>query len=233
MQLRFAAKDAGDFVDALERQRSKAYTDVVPKILADPTLADIRDGLKWLDGSVGPNDIGMIFLAGHGVDDDDGTFYYLPREGDPWHLASTSLSYADLLDGLKGIAGTSVLFIDTCHSGHVLGRPGQASMDVIGLVSRLSDPSHGVIVYASSTGTQTSLETASWENGAFTKAVVEGLDGAAEYRNRDYITTTMLEAYVKERVKDLTASHQTPTVNMPLAVPDLLLARVERHGAGR
>jgi hypothetical protein len=40
----------------------------------------------------------------------------------------------------------------------------------------------------------------------------------------------MLETYVKERVKDLTANRQTPTVNMPLAVPDLLIARVAGGG---
>ena len=82
-----------------------------------------------------------------------------------------------------------------------------------------------MIVYASSTGDQYSMEASIWRNGAFTKAVVEGLDGAAEYRKRNYITTSMLETYVKERVKDLTANRQTPTVNMPLAVPDILLAR--------
>jgi hypothetical protein len=41
----------------------------------------------------------------------------------------------------------------------------------------------------------------------------------------------MLETYVKERVKDLTASRQTPTVNMPLAVPDLLLAKIGEAAA--
>jgi uncharacterized caspase-like protein len=101
-------------------------------------------------------------------------------------------------------------------------------MDVLGFVSQVSQPSMGVIVYASSTGKQDSLELTLYQNGAFTKAVVEGINGAAEFRDRDYITTSMLQTFVKERVRDLTANRQTPTVNMPLAVPDLLLARVQR-----
>jgi WD40 repeat protein len=228
LKLGFAAKDAGDFVAALERQKGRAFSEVVAKTLtnAEATRAAVGDGLAWLGRNVGANDVGMLFLAGHGFDDNAGTYYYLPRDVELAHLAETSVPYADLLAGLKAIAGSAVLFIDTCHAGDVIGRPGHASMDVIGLVSRLGQPSNGVIVYASSTGDQYSVEASIWRNGAFTKAVVEGLDGAAEYRKRSYITTSMLETYVKERVKDLTANRQTPTVNMPLAVPDLLLARV-------
>jgi uncharacterized caspase-like protein len=229
LRLGYAAKDAHDFVAALERQKGTAYTEVVPKMVTDgdATLAGVRDGIAWLDANATIDDIGMIFLAGHGFDAKDGGYYYLPRDAELDRLAATALPYSDLLKGLKGIAGSAVLFIDTCHAGDVVGRPGIATMDMIGLVSRLSQPSNGVIVFASSTGNQLSLESKVWGNGAFTKAVVEGLDGAAEYAKRDYITTTMLEAYVKERVKDLTASRQTPTVNMPLAVPDLMLAHVK------
>jgi WD40 repeat protein len=231
LKLGFAAKDARDFVDAVSRQKDKAFVDVVPTILTDrdATLANVKRGLEWLGANVGTRDIAMIFLAGHGVDARDGTYYFLPRDGDPARLAGTALSYVDLVSGLNQIIGSTVLFIDTCHAGDVFGRPGNASMDVIGFVSQLSEPSVGVIVYASSTGKQYSLESPIWKNGAFTKAVVEGINGAAEYRKRDYITTSMLETYVKERVKDLTANKQTPTVNMPLAVPDLLLARLTQE----
>ncbi len=234
LQLGFAAKDAGDFVAALERQKGKAYTEVVPRILTDQeaSLANLRDGLAWLGKSVTAADIGMIFLAGHGVDERDG-YHYLPYDSKLDELMSSSLPYAELLTSLKAIAGNAVMFIDTCHAGDALGRPGRASMDVVRLVSDLSQPSNGVIVYASSTGEQYSMEADFWKNGAFTKAVVEGLDGAAEYRKRDYITSTMLETYVKERVKDLTASRQTPTVNMPLAVPDLLLAKIGEAAAAK
>ena len=230
LKLRYPAKDASDFVAALRRQEGKAYTEVITKILTNENavLPNIRDGFAWLDKNVKPEDIGMIFLAGHGFDDDDGTYHYLPREADIDNLETTSLPYTDLLAGLKGIAGSAVLFLDTCHAGDAMGRPGHASMDSIGLVSKLSQPANGIIVYASSTGDQYSLESPSWQNGSFTKALVEGLDGAAEYRERDYISTTMLETYVKERVKDMTENRQTPTVNMPLAVADLLLARVTR-----
>lgn len=227
LELGFPSKDAGDFVAALQRQKGRAYTDVIPRVLTDKdaTLANLRDGLMWLGKSVGPTDMGMIFLAGHGVDETDG-YHYLPYDSELNALSDSTLPYTELLKGLKSISGYAVMFLDTCHAGASLGPAGHPPVDVIHLVSELSQPSNGVIVYASSSSEQYSLEADFWKNGAFTKAVVEGLDGAAEYRKRDYITSTMLETYVKERVKDLTASRQTPTVNMPLAVPDLLLAKV-------
>lgn len=229
LKLHFPAKDANDFVGAIAAQKDKAFVDVVSKVITekDASLDAVRKGFEWLATMVRTTDVGMIFLAGHGVDTSDGSYYFMPKDVNRARIKDTGLSYIELLSALKRVVGSRVLFIDTCRAGGLFGQ-GLLPMDVLGFVSQVSQPSMGVIVYASSTGKQNSLETVLWGNGAFTKAVVEGINGAAEFRDRDYITTSMLQTYVKERVRDLTASKQTPTVNMPLAVPDLLLARVQR-----
>ena len=228
--LDYADKDAGDFVRAIEQQTGHAFVDVDKKILtnADATLANVRAGLAWLDQQSGPDDIGILFLAGHGFDETDGTYYFLPRDTDLDHLADTALPYTELLAALKGVAGYSMLFIDTCHAGSVAGPTGQLTTEVDGLVNRLNKLPKGIIVYAAATGEQSSTESSLWHNGAFTHTIVEGLGGNAKYGNRDYITTTMLELYVKETVKDLTGGLQTATVSMPLGIPDLLMAQVAK-----
>ena len=228
--LEYADKDAGDFVDAVEQQAGKAFIAVDKKILTDEeaTLANIRASLAWLDQRTGPDDIGMLFLAGHGFDEDDGTYYYLPRDADLDHLDRTAVPYSDLLAALKGVPGYSILFIDTCYAASVAGPHGQLATEVDGLVNRINKLPKGIIVYAATTGEKTSAESTLWQNGAFTHALVEGLDGQAKYGNRDYITTTMLELYVKENVKDLTGGAQTATVGIPLGVPDLLMARLAK-----
>ena len=226
-RLLLPAKDAKDFAAAVKRQEFKAFSTVETHVVPDATLDNVREGLAWLSGHVQRDDVGVIFLAGHGFDDDDGTFYYLPREADLDHLRQTALSYTDLLVALKHLAGTAVLFIDTCHAGDVLGQPGHRP-DATDLAIQLGQPANGVIVYASSAGTQDSWEIPTWNNGAFTKAVVEGLDGAAEDRDLDFITSTMLAHYVWKRVGDLTAHAQSPTYSKPLAMPELLVARVAR-----
>lgn len=80
------------------------------------------------------------------------------------------------------------------------------------------------MVFAASTGNQYSLENSTWSNGAFTKAVVEGLNGKADERRTGRITVTMLDLYIAERVKELTKDQQTPTTTKPHSVPDFPVA---------
>lgn len=72
--LNFPAKDAGDFVDALKKQEGKAFSQVTPKLLrnSEANLSSIGDGLRWLQSVVKPEDIGIVFLSGHGYDDRQG-----------------------------------------------------------------------------------------------------------------------------------------------------------------
>jgi uncharacterized caspase-like protein len=62
-----------------------------------------------------------------------------------------------------------------------------------------------VILYASAQGPQVSFEHAEWGNGAFTKALIEGLRGAADPKKRGYVETDALSVYVRERVEELTS----------------------------
>ena len=82
----------------------------------------------------------------------------------------------------------------------------------------------GAFVLASSDGGQLSQERDEWRNGAFTKALKEGLSGAADYTRDGVVTLDELSLYVKERVKELTNGLQLPvdlrpqeTQNIPLA----------------
>ena len=155
-------------------------------------------------------------------------YHYLPIAADVSRLEFTALSYKELIASIIRVAGHAVLFVDTCHAGDIFGRPGQPSIDTIGLVNRLSEPANGIVVFASSTGDQVAFESTASKNVVFTKAVIEGLngEGEAKFGRRNYITASMLQNFVKERVRDLTGGKQTPTINMPLSIPDILLARL-------
>ena len=121
-----------------------------------------------------------------------------------------------------------VLFLDTCKAGGVtqrLGaRRGDVPVDVDRVANDLSSAENGVVVFASSTGMQFSLERADWGNGAFTKALLEGLEGEADYTEDGAITVNELELYIAERVKVLTGGEQTPTMSKPQTIPDFPLA---------
>jgi len=225
LALRYAAKDAQDLAAALQRQKGGMYRDVVVKALTDAqaTKDDIMDGMDWIRKETTSKDVAVLFLAGHGVNDPSGIFYYLPQNADTERLMRTGVAFTDIRNTLASLAGKAVLFVDTCHSGNVMGtRRGVA--DINAVVNELSSAENGTVVFASSTGKQYSLEDQKWGNGAFTKALVEGLSGKADLMGKGKITVNMLDAWLAERVKELTGGKQTPTTTKPSTVPDFPLA---------
>jgi uncharacterized caspase-like protein len=74
--------------------------------------------------------------------------------------------------------------------------------------------------FSPATGRHYALENKEWGNGAFTKGLVEGLQGKADYTSTGRITLNMRDLYVSERVKELTQGRQTPTTVKPPNVPD-------------
>jgi uncharacterized caspase-like protein len=96
--------------------------------------------------------------------------------------------------------------------------------DMTAVVNELASAETGAVVFASSTGKQYSIEDPSFGNGAFTKALVEGLMGKADYTGKGRITINMLDLYISERVKELTNGRQTPVTAKPHTIPDFPVA---------
>ena len=97
------------------------------------------------------------------------------------------------------------------------------------MVADFAHTESGVVVYAASTGRQVSQENESWGNGAFTKALIEGLGAPGQKAKADFshtgaITTSELDAYVTERVKSLKGGAQSPVMIRPATVPDFPVA---------
>ena len=102
--------------------------------------------------------------------------------------------------------------------------PLQASLDKF--ANELAAAENGAVVFASSTGNQFSWEDPKWGNGAFTKALVEGLEGKADTRNTGVVRIAALEDYVYDRVKDLTQGKQKPMVAKPKMVENFAIVAV-------
>ncbi|MBI2751126.1 MAG: caspase family protein [Burkholderiales bacterium] len=229
--LDFAAKDASDFSRAMSLQKGALYRDVVVRVLTDgkATKDDVLDGLEWLKREVTSRDVGILFLAGHGINDNAGNYYFLPHDGNPEQLLRTGVAQNDIKLALNSIAGKALFFIDSCHSGNALGTAKtRGVVDVNAVVNELASAENGVIVFAASTGRQFSIEAPEWGNGAFTKAVVEGLSGKADFRKTGVISHKALDFYVAERVKELTKGQQSPVSITPSGIGDFPIALVKR-----
>lgn len=221
--LRLAAKDAKDFVNSLTNQKGKLYSDVVVRLLTDDkaTKDDVLEGLDWLKHEVTSRDVGIMFVAGHGMNDKLGNYYFLPHNANPDQLMRTGISQNDIKLTFASLPGKTVFFVDTCYSGSVLG-----TVRTSGFINDLASAENGAIVFAASSAGQLSQENASWGNGAFTKSVVEGLNGKADFRKNGLITAKGLDYYVDDRVKELTRGLQSPVSISPNGVTDFTIATV-------
>ncbi len=229
--LGLANKDARDFSHHMARQTGKLYNSAVPKLLIDEqaTRKNIMDGLKWLRESVGEKDAGIVFFAGHG-DNLGPNYFFIPgdpeafpakgevkstAEHDAWKVKNAASRWVpgeEIAKTLLSLKGRSAFFVDTCHSGNLARQANRTSSgDMTGALNTL-DEEKGVIIFASSTGKELSQEDDAWGNGAFTKAIIEGIKGEADKDKTGLIRPTYLSAYVNDRVRALTKNEQRPVI---------------------
>jgi hypothetical protein len=230
--LLFAAKDADDFVAWAKAQQGGLYE----KVIMHPPRGSLRDReatkdivldeLDWIKRAVtNTNDVAMIFLAGHGMTWER-HYRFLPYDYDQERITRTTISDSELQDYLTGIGGKKIFFFDTCYSGNLLGgRTIATQADVDRFANMLKTAENGIVVFTSSTGSELSLEREEWNNGAFTKAVVEGLRGAAARPQIPVVMISDLQGYVSQRVRELTSGNQKPMMAMPTTVEDYPISR--------
>jgi len=227
LRLDLAAKDALDFGAAWNDQRGRLYSGVEVRTLTDAqaTKGNILDGLEWVQRQMTAHDVAVMFFAGHGINDPTGVFYFLPVDADLEKLKRTGISQSDITSTVANIAGKVLVFMDACHSGNLTGKLKRRGVVVVtSVINELASAENGAVVFSSATGRQYALENVEWGNGAFTKALVEGIRGKADFKSTGRITVNMLDLYVSERVKELTQGQQTPTTAKPPNVPDFPVA---------
>ncbi|WP_020537917.1 caspase family protein [Lewinella cohaerens] len=224
--LQYAAKDAQDFAAAFAQQKGMMYSEVVTKILTndEATKDDILDGLDWIVHETTSKDLAVLFFSGHGLDNNAGTFFFMPQAARTESLRRTGVMKEAIKEAIATIPGKVITFMDACHAGGLMKETRRGgSPDISRILNEFASAENGSITYSSSTGRQYSLENTEWQNGAFTKALVEGLEGKAKASD-GRVTCKSLDGYVTERVKALTKGKQSPVTNFPPDTPDFTIA---------
>lgn len=224
LRLRYGHKDALDVAAFFEWQKTTGlFDDVVIRLRTDRTVNQetLREDLAWLQASAESDDVAVVFLAGHGLSADRQRFYFVTSDVDPERPQRRALSCRDLIAGLRGVRGKVVAFLDAgreCLSDLDMTPP-----DLDALINELASAENGVVAFAACTGRQRSLESPEWRNGVFTKALLEGLDGAAA-DDKGRVCLSGLAVYVHKRVVELTGGRQSPGMLRPESVRDIELA---------
>jgi WD40 repeat protein len=226
LQLHYAGKDAADVAAAWAKQQGGLYREVDTRLLQDAqaTRDAILDGLDWIERETTARDVALVLMSGHGDNDADGAYYFLPYDVDPDRLRRSAVPDVEIRRSLSHISGKALFFFDTCHSGSVMPGRKAAPTDINGFVSDLASAENGLVVFAASTGREFAQERDEWKNGAFSKALIEGLSGKADISGKGVITISALEFWLAERVKELTLGQQHPTTAKPSTIRDFPIA---------
>src|SRR5262249_61923660 len=189
----------------------------------------IHDGPKWLEKmATQPTDVAVLYLAGHGLTDEKQSYWFLPADANEDNVRAKGVSQEEMRRSLQHIPGKVLWFLDTCHAGRAARR---TRVDINVLVNAVTASENGgIVVYASSTGRQVSIERDDCGNGAFTKAIVEGIAlGKADLLGKGLITTSSLDTFVASRVQELTERKQNPVMGRSPEEPDFTIAQVRKR----
>lgn len=226
-KLRFTCKDAKDFSKAITSKKGLPYEDVQVKILCDneATRAEIFEAMEWLKQESSPNDVCIFFFAGHGMRDEKDRFYFMPY-GCNTNKLYECFSASDFRNEAEDIHGKLIAFVDACYSGALF--EGGRSAATTHFIEQLKRSKNGMLLYASSSSDTKSREDESWENGAFTKALVEALNGAAKEEHAEGLSTQELEHFLYKQVRKLTDFKQTPIFINPSGIEHFNIFNYEK-----
>ncbi len=215
--LAFAVSDANSISESLLSagicQISKENCSLLLEHQA--TRAAIIDSLDQLHKKLRNDDIFLFYFAGHGYsersdngDPDDKLIKYIvPSDADPKNIDSTAIDFGFLAERLHRIrAAQQIMLFDCCHSGAAGGRTFQRGRATVyknvgrEYLAKLTGAAAGKIVMTACTGGEVAQEDAELGHGLFTYHILEGLSGAADFKNDNFIDVEELWMYVQQKM---------------------------------
>jgi hypothetical protein len=211
--LNYAVADAEALAAKFTQKNQGTFTSIENRILlnADATRANILAAFAAIGAEISPRDAFVFYFAGHGVVD-SGDFYLAPTElkqlyGDTKALQTNGISATELRELSANLAAQKQLFLlDACQSAEALvtiAQRGSAAEKAIAQLAR----STGTHWLTASGSDQFATEFAELGHGAFTYAILQALDGAADSGD-GLVSVNELKAYLESAVPELTATHR-------------------------
>jgi uncharacterized caspase-like protein len=227
IDLKYAAKDAEDFYNALLPSANllfegRAHMQLLNSGAAENKLPLRKNILAALDSlkNSGPDDIVVIYLSGHGINygGQDGDFYYLTAEAsaagseyarDPAVRESTMISSALLTQYLNQVpARKKVLILDACASGKAAEVMLTETKDIpasqVRAIERMKDRT-GFHILAGSAADAPSYEASAYGQGLLTYALLKAMKGAQLRVDADgeFVDVVTLFKYAEDEVPKL------------------------------
>lgn len=223
--LSYAGADANAFSETIEKRMGHRHSRTVKQVLVngaggerEPTRTNVENALDALRHAK-ENDTVVVFIAGHGVNDSRTGYQFLPsdaRFADDNMLASSSVvKWAIIEEAIQSAKGRRLLFVDTCRSTNAFNPR---------LMKQASDDA--IVAFSATNTQQDALEMHDLGHGAFTSAVVKGLNGAADIALEREVRVFDLGTYVEREVRKLTRGLQTPDFYKKPGAENFVLVRM-------
>jgi uncharacterized caspase-like protein len=175
------------------------------------TTAAIRNAFQtFLKTRPGKNDTVYVMIAGHGTVDSSGA-YILTYDSDTENLARTALPMAELhsvVESALSKVGHVILLADVCRAATIAGQKTTGLSDAVAQVSAPGE----LLGLMAARPREVSYEGPDFGmgHGAFTWAVLQGLEGAADSDHDGFVTAGELIDFVSHDVPSLTKNKQHP-----------------------
>ncbi len=121
--LQYADKDALDLEKVFQNMKDKGFANIYTKVYTNEQVTPeaIKAAKDFVKGAK-PNDVFVLFIAGHGMHEKDAeaTYYYLTNNADVNNLKATAADFETIEELLQGIPPRNKLFLmDACESGEI------------------------------------------------------------------------------------------------------------------
>ncbi len=212
--LQFADADAKTFSQHLASARGGGIPADQMVVLTneEATTAALRNAFQtFLRNRAGKKDTVFILIAGHGIVDNRGA-YVLTYDSDPQDLSATSLPMSEiqsLVDDELSKVGRVVLMADVARAANI----GNLKNAAIGsAVEKLGEASGEMLGLMAARPRELSEEGTQFGggHGAFTYALIKGLQGFADHDDDRFVSAGELTDYVRDSVPKLTANKEHP-----------------------
>jgi len=229
--LSYAVNDASEIISVFKTQEGRLYRKVNSLLITDnaqvkPTRGNILKYFAEYYKQADERDVKILFIAGHGINDDNGDYYFMPSDAifnaDGSINPTTAISYKNIQSVLE-TPGQKLIFIDSCHSEGVSGKT--RKVDNNRLIGSLLNNS--TVIFTACRGSESSLESSEYKHGIFTYAIIQGMKGGADFFKNGKIKMKALDAYVSETVEQLTNRSQQPTTNTPDGYVNFIVAEIK------
>ena len=209
LRLRYAVDDAKALSRAIGEAGSELFSSVNVTTLLDQEVTDQNLNVTFhaISEKMGPGDVFVFFLAGHGKTL-DGKYHFIPQDfrmtgADP--IRDGGINQTRWQEWLARIpARKAVLIYDTCESGSLTNQRGLGlAMEQNAAVQRLVRAT-GRTILTASTDDAPALEGYQG-HGVFTYALLEALAKGDQNKN-ETIELTELAGYLDQRVPEISMS---------------------------